>query len=93
MARPTAPLKLTGSRPSELRGLRWADIDLDRCVVALNRHKTSRTQRTPRSRLIPLVPPIIRLLSLIRRRGEGERHSPPAAVGGAGHGVDPRRGA
>lgn len=67
-------LKLTGSRPSELRGLRWADIDLDRGVVVLTRHKTSRTQRTPRPRVIQLVPPILKLLSLIRRRGEGDGH-------------------
>jgi integrase len=40
-------LKLTGARPSELRGLRWANIALDRGVIVLTRHKTSRTRRTP----------------------------------------------
>jgi integrase len=67
-------LKLTGARPSELRELEWSDIHLERCVIVLTRHKTIRTQRRPRPRVIHLVPAIIKLLILIRRRGEGDKH-------------------
>ena len=67
-------LKLTGARPSELRDLRWTDLDLDRGVIVLPHHKTSRTQKKPKPRTIQLVPPIVRLLTLIRRRNEGAGH-------------------
>lgn len=67
-------LRLTGARPSELCELRWSDLDLDRGVIVLPRHKTSRTQKKPKPRTIQLVPAIVRLLALIRRRNEGAGH-------------------
>jgi integrase len=67
-------MKLTGARPSELRNLRWSDIDPDRGVITLTRHKTSRTQKTPRPRVIQLVPATVKVLALIRRRGEVANH-------------------
>jgi integrase len=65
-------LRYTGARPSELRNLRWADVDLDRAEIVLWRHKTTRTQRQRTPRRIPLVPRVARLLTRIRRRGEGD---------------------
>ena len=40
-------LRYTGARPSELRELRWTDVDLSRAEIVLHRHKTSRTTASP----------------------------------------------
>lgn len=67
-------LRFTGCRPGELCKLEWRHVDFDRCQIILTEHKTSRTQRTPRPRIIPLVPTVVRLLMHIRKRQEpGER--------------------
>jgi integrase len=65
-------LRYTGARPSELRKMRWTDIDLDRQEIVLTRHKTSRTQRVPAPRRIRLVQPVLRLLTRVLRRGDGK---------------------
>jgi integrase len=67
-------LKRTGARPSELRLLLWSHVDLDHAVIVLPHHKTRRAQREPRPRVIQLVPHIVKLLILIRRRDEGCEH-------------------
>jgi integrase len=42
------------------------------CIV-LTRHKTARTQKKAKPRIIPLHPVVVGLLITIRRREEGER--------------------
>ena len=39
-----------------MAALTWDDVDLEHGVIVLQQHKTSRTQRTPRPRVIQLVP-------------------------------------
>ena len=48
--------------------LRWEDVDLDRQMICLRRHKTSK--RTHRPRVIPLHPVVLKLLIHVRRRGD-----------------------
>lgn len=60
-------LRLTGARPGEAAKLEWANIDLDAAVIVLTVHKTSRTQRTSKPRVIPLTPEVVDLLTAIRR--------------------------
>jgi len=62
----------TGCRPSELRQLRWQDVYLEvrNPAIVLQKHKTSRTQRTPKPRVIPLMPEVVGLLVQIRARQE-----------------------
>jgi integrase len=63
-------LRYTGARPGEACHLKWADIDLDKAVIVLHSHKTSRTQRVKRPRVIPLDPVVLKLLLHVRRRAE-----------------------
>jgi integrase len=63
-------LALTGCRPCEIRDLRWAEIDFAKRIIELRHHKTSRTQRTPRPRVIVLVPRAVKILKVIRGRKE-----------------------
>lgn len=63
-------LRLTGARPCEASHLRWPHIDLDAAVIVLTAHKTSRTQRTPKPRVIPLTQEVVDLLTAIRARQE-----------------------
>ncbi len=63
-------LRLTGARTCEASRLKWTDIDLEGAVIVLTRHKTSRTQREPKPRVIPLTPEVVELLVTIRRRNE-----------------------
>jgi len=59
-------LRYTGARPGEMAGLTWESVHLDRAVIVLNKHKTVRTQRTPRPRVILLVPLVVKLLRRIK---------------------------
>jgi integrase len=63
-------LHLTGARPGEASHLEWSHIDLDAAVIVLTVHKTSRTQRTPKPRVIPLTQEVVELLTAIRKRQE-----------------------
>ncbi|MBC8351497.1 MAG: tyrosine-type recombinase/integrase [Planctomycetes bacterium] len=58
-------LSFTGCRPSEARHLQWADVDFERRTITLRSHKTIRMQRTPRPRIVPLHPVVVRLLQAI----------------------------
>jgi len=62
----------TGCRPCEATKLRWENVDFENQIIVLAEHKTSRTQRQPRPRIIPMHPTVVRLLRSIRRRNEGE---------------------
>jgi integrase len=67
-------LRYTGARPCEASRLAWDDIDLDNAVIVLEKHKTSRTQKVKKPRVIPLHPVVVKLLIQIRRRSEpGDR--------------------
>ncbi len=49
-----------------MANLAWDDVNLEAGVIVLRRHKTSRTQRTPRPRVIQLVPSMVKLLKKVR---------------------------
>jgi integrase len=67
-------LRLTGARPGELAMAQWSDLDLERGVLTLRRHKT--VKKTRRPRIVPLTPALVKLLIWLRRhRG---RFSPAA---------------
>lgn len=63
-------LRLTGARPCEASQLRWTDLNLDTGVIVLTKHKTAKTQRVPKPRVISLDPEIVELLISIRSRNE-----------------------
>ena len=65
-------LRFSGARPQEAYRLRWTDIDFDRAEIVLVDHKTARTQKVPRPRIIPLHPVVVKLLLWIRRRESNE---------------------
>ncbi len=65
-------LWLTGCRPSEAWKLCWQNVDLQKGIILLPDHKTSRTQAKPQPRLIPIDPVVLRLLRSIKKRNEGE---------------------
>lgn len=64
----------TGCRPGEAAQLKWSDIDLDQALIEFTRHKTVRTQRKPRPRIIPLDPVVVKLLIWIRRLDQPGEH-------------------
>lgn len=45
-------LRLTGARPGEAGNLQWDNVDCDAGVIVLPKHKTVRTQRVPKPRVI-----------------------------------------
>lgn len=63
-------LRLTGARTCEASRLKWADINLESAVIVIAKHKTSKTQRAPKPRVIPLDPEVVGLLVAIRQRQE-----------------------
>lgn len=63
-------LRFTGCRPCEAARLVWTDVQ-NGCIV-LTRHKTRRTQKKPKPRIIPLHPVVVKLLISIKKRNEGE---------------------
>lgn len=62
----------TGCRPIEMCTLQWCHVDLERGLITLRVHKTARTQRDPRPRVITLHPVAIALLRHIQRRARSE---------------------
>lgn len=69
-------LVLTGCRPTEARHLRWGDVHFDAPVplIMIEKHKTSRTQATPKPRVIPMVVELVQLLREIVERQEHEEY-------------------
>jgi integrase len=65
-------LWLTGCRPGEASHLRWSNVDFDRGLVVIMEHKTSKTQKVPKPRIIPMHAAVVRLLHRIRKRNEGD---------------------
>lgn len=60
-------LRLTGCRPGEMSRLEWSHVDTEHGVIVLHQHKTRKTQRQPRPRVIVLHPILIKLLLWLRR--------------------------
>jgi integrase len=65
-------LYLTGCRPGEAAKLRWEHINFNLNLIVLPNHKTARTQRVPRPRVIALHPRVVRLLKQIQAKQEGD---------------------
>src|SRR5262249_20743842 len=63
-------VRLSGARTCEAARLCWSNIKIEDAEIVFKRHKTSSTQRTPKPRVIPLHPEVIKLLIAIRERNE-----------------------
>lgn len=50
------------------RTARWSDLELEQGVIILKEHKTSKTQKVPKPRVIYLTEEVLSLLAAIRRR-------------------------
>jgi integrase len=61
-------LRYTGARPSEMASLTWDAVDFDHGVIVLVQHKTRKLLRTPRPRIIQMVPEVAKLLKRIKRQ-------------------------
>jgi integrase len=59
-------LRLTGCRLSEMCELTWPDVDVDRGIAVIHRHKSRRY--TQKSKAFALVPEAVELLQEVRRR-------------------------
>jgi len=66
-------LKFTGCRPGEAASMRWADVQFEEGAVVLKEHKTAR--KTGRSRIIPLVPTVVKQLHWMRSHGKAAKQS------------------
>ncbi len=64
----------TGARPSEAAKLKWSDINWKNNKIVLRRHKTARSQRVKRPRVIELDEPVVRLLKRIQRLNQPGEH-------------------
>lgn len=64
----------TGCRPCEARHLCWDQVDLERRVAIQHQHKTARTQKSTKPRIIMLSAQIVELLRHIRERGDHPKH-------------------
>jgi integrase len=67
-------MRYTPARPGDLRSLTYKMIDWDRHLWIIPRHKSSRTAKKPKPRIIP-VPPVVEamLRYRLRRFGRTER--------------------
>ena len=61
----------TGCRPGEAAKLQWSHVDFEAGCIILRQHKTSRSQRQKRPRVVPLHPVVMKLLRHIQAREEG----------------------
>jgi integrase len=61
-------LRNTGARPSEMAALTWDAVDFENSVIVLTQHKTRKLLRTPRPRVIQMVPEVVKLLRRIKRQ-------------------------
>ncbi len=67
-------LRNTPARPGDLRALTYPMIDWDKHLWIIPRHKTSRTMKKPRPRIIAMPPVVERMLRYrLRRFGAKER--------------------
>jgi integrase len=67
-------IRLTGARPGELRKLTWEMVDFDNHIWVIRKHKTSRTAKEGRPRIVPMPPIVERLLRWrLRKYGHQSR--------------------
>ena len=64
-------LRYTSLRPGELRAVKWDNVDWANGRFVIHRHKTSRTQKVRKPRLVPFPPWVAKLLHWLRRRQGG----------------------
>lgn len=67
-------LRHTGARPGEASALKWENVTLATGVALLHEHKTARTQRVPKPRVIVFDEEVTRLLTAIRDRADPGDH-------------------
>jgi integrase len=66
-------MRWTAARPGEVSALKWSFIDWNACKATLVRHKTAKTRKDRRPRVIILPAPAMRLLKWLRRQvGESQ---------------------
>lgn len=65
-------MRLTGSRPSEMRYLTWDMVKWEHSVLVIQKHKTQRTTKNPKPRIIPMTEPVYKLLRY-RQRVAGDQ--------------------
>ena len=65
-------LRFTSARPGEIRKLTWTMVDWQNHRLVISRHKTSRTQKVRRPRIISIPPFIERLLRWLQKRQGGQ---------------------
>lgn len=61
-------LRYTGARPSEMAKLAWDSVNFEHGVIVLVQHKTRKLLRTPKPRIIQMVPEVAKLLKRIKRQ-------------------------
>lgn len=61
-------LRYTSARPGEIRKLTWTMVDWLNHRLVIPRHKTSRTQKVSKPRIIPIPPCIEKLLRLLQKK-------------------------
>jgi integrase len=61
-------LRYTSARPGEVRKLTWTMVDWPNHRLVINVHKTTRTQKVRKARLIPIPPCIEKLLRWLQQR-------------------------
>ena len=66
-------LRFTGARPGEMAAAKWPDVDWERSLVILRRHKTATTRKDRRPRVIVLHPVAKKLLDYLRRHRRAEQ--------------------
>lgn len=67
-------LRLTGARPGEACALKWENVDLAKGCALLSKHKTAKTQKAPKPRVIVFDDEVRRLLAAVRERGDPGEH-------------------
>jgi integrase len=66
-------LRLTGARPGEMSSACFQDVDAERKVIVLTRHKTAK--KTGKPRIIVLHPVVVRMVEWLRRHScPGQEH-------------------
>lgn len=71
-----ALLLFTGARSGEILGARWADVDLNRCLLTVPRSKAGRVHR------IPLAQAAVQVLRVQHQRSTGHEFVFPGKVAG-----------
>jgi integrase len=74
-------MRYTSARPGEIRALQWPMVDWEKKVWVMPKHKTARTTKVKRPRVI-CFPPVVE--EVLRRREKEKGESPHVFLNGAG---------